>query len=214
MRRSRPLLCCLALLAGTFLWGPHSAAAGGYPRLGLYGGIRGNGYPYILDTDMNPRTDPLDAATCDSVARYDEVILDASPITEYRRDVVSALRSRHPGIVLLAYVNAGYIWLAVQPDSTVHYPTRFRRLIRKLNGFLYDRAGREYPDYNVNYAKKDAQGRYVVAESLAVLFNDAIVKPGIWDGMFLDVFCDRAAWTRSEERRVGQEWRAGWARYR
>src|SRR5262245_25326573 len=152
MRRSVPLLLCLALMDAGSLPGPRAAWAGGYPRLGLYGGIRGNGYPFILDTDYNPKTDPLDAATCDSVARYDQVILDASPITEYRRDVLSALRSRHPGIVLLAYVSAANIWPAAQPDSTVHYPTRFRRLIRKLGGFLYDRAGREYPDYNVNFA--------------------------------------------------------------
>lgn len=197
MKLSVARLVCLALVAGASLPGAHAAGAGGYPRLGLYGGIRGSGYPYIRDVDSNPRTDPLDLATCDSVARYDQVILDVSPITEYRRDVLSALRSRHPGIQLVAYVSAGYIWPAAQPDSTVHFPTRYRRLIRKLDGFLYDRAGREYPAYNVNYAKRDAQGRYVVAESLAVLLNDAVVRPGIWDGVFLDVFCNRVGWTQS-----------------
>jgi len=194
MRRQIPFLSCLALIGGLSAWGVGAAHAGGYPRLGLYGGIQGIGYPYILGGN---RSGPLDLATCDSVARYDQVILDASPISEYRPDVAARLRATHPGISLLAYVNAGNIWFAAQPDSNVHYPTRFRRLIRKLGGFLYDRAGREYPTLNVNYAKKDGAGRYVVAESLAVLFQDAIVRTGIWDGMFLDVYCDRIAWAQA-----------------
>jgi hypothetical protein len=184
----------LLLIAALWLGYASSAAAAGYPRLGLYGGIRGIGYPYI---EGGHRMGPLDEATCDSVARFDQVILDASPISEYRPDVVAALRARNADISVLAYVNAGAIWLAVQPDSTVHYPTRFRRLVRDLDGFLYNRAGNHYSDYNVNFAKRDGFGRYVVAEGLADLFHDAIVSTGIWDGMFFDLLCDGISWTQT-----------------
>lgn len=194
MSRLPAVLSSLALAAVLFpCWGEPAYAAG-YPRLGLYGGLNGMGYPYILGGNRNG---PLDLATCDSVARYDQVILDASPITEYRRDVLTALRARHQGIQLLAYVNAGDIWYANQPDSTVHYPTRFFSLVRRLNGFLYDRKGNYYPMHDINLARRDGAGRYVVAESLAVLFQDAIVRTGIWDGMFLDVFCNRLAWSQT-----------------
>jgi hypothetical protein len=195
----------LAVLLGLLAAPP--AAAGGYPRLGLYGGINGIGYPYILGGN---RYGTLDDATCDSVARFDEVILDASPISEYRPDVAAALRARNPDIVLLAYVNAGGIWPAADADSLVHYPTRLRRLVRDMDGFLYNRLGNHYKDYNINLAKRDGLGRYVLAEAIADLFQDAIVSSGAWDGMFFDVYCDRIGWTQTAPESIDYQ-RAGYA---
>ena len=65
------------------------------------------------------------------------VVLPATPFTEYRQDVLGALRAAHPGIALYAYVQADYTWPANQPDSAVHLPTRHYHLVRNLNGFLY-----------------------------------------------------------------------------
>lgn len=194
-RPVRPALAAALLLAAalTALWSTQAPAAG-YPKLALYGGINGNGYPFILGGN---RTGPLDNAMCDSVSRYDEVILDASPISEYRPDVAAALRQRHPGISLLAYVLAEGIWPAMDADSLVHYPTRFHRFIRDIDGYLYDQSGGEYVQANVNMAKRDAQGRYVVAEGLADLFYDAIVQTGVWDGIFLDGLCEDIRWTEN-----------------
>jgi hypothetical protein len=194
MRQRTPDPRIPALVAGMLLAFAGAAAADGYPRLGLYGGIGGLGEPFILGGN---RYGPLDLAMCDSVARYDEVILDASPISEYRPDVAAALRARNPDIRLLAYVTAGLIWAAQEPDSTVHYPTRFHYMVRNLGGFLYNRAGSQYTGGNVNMAKRDGSGRYVVAEGLADLYYDAIVQSGVWDGIFLDCFCDRIAWTQT-----------------
>jgi hypothetical protein len=173
---------------------PRAASAAGYPRLGLYGQIQGTGYPFILGGN---RDGPIDGAMCDSVARYEEVILDASPISEYRHDLALALRQRNPGISLLAYVNAEGIWPAQDADSLVHYPTRFRRMIDSLGGYLYDQSGTQYVQANVNLAKQDAQGHFVVAEGLADLFQNAIVQSGVWDGIFLDCFCDDIRWTEN-----------------
>ncbi len=205
---ARPtILRSLALIALLSLGPASSAVAAGYPRLGLYGGIMGIGYPFIKGGNRNGA---LDEATCDSVARFDQVILDASPISEYRPDVAAALRARNPDISLLAYINAGAIWPAAEADSTVHYPTRFRRLVRDMDGFLYARTGSHYRDYNVNLAKRDAFGRYALAEGIADLFHDAIVRTGIWDGMMLDVFCDRIGWTQTAAESIDYQ-RAGYA---
>ncbi|MGH7731815.1 MAG: carbohydrate binding domain-containing protein [Candidatus Eiseniibacteriota bacterium] len=209
MSPSRTIFRSLAVVAALSSAPAAPAWGAGYPRLGLYGGIMGIGYPYISGGN---RYGPIDQATCDSVARFDQVIIDASPISEYRPDVAAALRARNSDISLIAYVNAGAIWPAAEPDSTVHYPTRFRRLVRDLNGFLYDRVGNHFSDYNVNLAKRDGLGRYVLAEALADLFHDAIVSSGAWDGMFFDVYCDRIGWTQTPSESIDYQ-RAGYPTY-
>lgn len=187
MNRSRAFLCLAALaVAGLLL--AASAARAQYPRLGLYGSVQGSGYP-LWDS-----TGTLDPVACDEIARYDEVALDVGPITPYRPDALIALRQRHPTISLLAYVTGHDIWDVNAPDSTVHFPTRYNHMIRNMNGFLYDRAGNKFPGADVNIAKRDFAGHFVVAESLATLMNDAILKPGVWDGLFIDVFCNGIAW--------------------
>jgi hypothetical protein len=183
----------IALFALAFVLGPAvPGRAQDYPRLGLYGSIMGTGYPYL---DMS--TGVVNTAVLDQVARYHEVILDASPLTDYRPDVLDAMRSRNPGIHLLAYVLGEQIWAANSADSSVHFPTRYRHLVRDLNGFLYNKGGGEYSYGNVNLAKKDANGRYIVAESVADLFYDAIIRNGKWDGIFLDIYCEQFGWTQT-----------------
>jgi len=172
------------------------AAAQDYPRLALYGRMYGGGYP------MWDSTGTLDQACLDDISRYHELIFDASPITPYRPDAVAAIRQRHPGIVMLAYLTGHYIWPAADPDSFVHYPTRHWRLVRDLDGFLYNKNGQQYglTNYsfaNVNLAKKDATGQFVVAVGLANLFYDAIIRPNIWDGLFIDTWCHDILWTQS-----------------
>ena len=50
-----------------------------------------------------------------------------------------------------------------------HIPTLIRRTVRDLNGFLYDKVtGAEYNTIAINIAKRDASGRFVVAEALDV----------------------------------------------
>ena len=152
----------------------------------------GDGYPlWDLSGNVNP-------AVLDQIARYHEVVLDASPITPYRPDVALAIRARRPDIRLLAYVSGQNIWFSNQPDSLVHFPTRYWRTVRDLDGFLYNTSGGLYGSAtnqagDVNLAKY-VNGHYVVAEAIADLFYDAIVKTGIWDGVFVDCFCDNMLW--------------------
>jgi hypothetical protein len=167
------------------------ARAQDYPRLGIYGNMNGNGYPIW---DLNGT---VDNAVLDKLGSYHEVVMSTSPITPYRPDVTAALRQRRPSIKLLAYVLGHNTWAAQAPDSTVHYPTRYHRLVRDLGGFLYTKNGALFPQSNVNLAKKNAQGRFIVAESVADLFNDVIVRSSQWDGIFMDVFCNSILWSQT-----------------
>ena len=169
-----------------------SALAQDYPRLGLYGSMFGDGYP-LWDS-----TGAVNPAVLDQIARYHEVVLDASPITPYRPDVALALRARRPDIRLLAYLPGQNIWYSADPDSTVHLWTRYWRTVRDLDGFLYNTHGGLYGSVSnqagdINLAKY-VSGHYVVAEALADLFYDGVVKTGIWDGVFVDNYCDNILW--------------------
>jgi hypothetical protein len=203
-RAARPalglfLLACAAA-AGSLAF-PGAAHAQDYPRLGLYGAIGGDGYPYFSGDLMSGA---LQDTTLDAVARYHEVILDASPLSEYRKDVLTALRARRPDIRLLAYVTGETIWNPSSTDSLVHYPTLYYRMVRDLGGWLYNSWGGQYSSIRVNLAKRDLLGHFVVAEAIADLFYDAVLMnttlsptPPSWDGIFIDIYCKSILWTET-----------------
>lgn len=188
--RRAPRQLALALVVAMFALAG-AAHAQPFPRLGLYGSIMGDGTPFLTSTGA------LNTTTLDQVARYHEVILDASPITDYHPEIITALRQRRPDIHVLAYVLGHSIWYANNPDSTVHYPTRYYDLVRNLNGFLYNKQGQYFSVGNVNLAKRDGTGRLVVAEGLADLFKSAILDTHLWDGIFLDVYCEDLNWAQT-----------------
>jgi Carbohydrate binding domain/Hypothetical glycosyl hydrolase family 15 len=201
MRHCSSFVIPCAAFAALCVLAASPVEAARYPRLGLYGSMYGDGFPLW---DANG---VLQAAALDQIARYDEVVLDASPITPYRPDAAEALRARNPDIRLLAYVTGHTIWRAANPDSDVHFPTRYRRLIDNNQGWLYNTGGQYFSIGNVNLAKR-VGGRYVVAEGLADLFYDAIVTTGIWDGIFFDTYCNSILWADSPAERIDYQ-RAG-----
>lgn len=192
---SRALRFALAAVLALSTAPPTVAMAQDFPRLGLYWSVR---------RDATPLTSGgvLDPVVATAIARYHQVIVDVDPFTPYRPDLLLDLRQLNPDLMLMAYVTAHYIWPSLDPDSTNHYPTRFWRTVRDLDGFLYNKAGQQFgltnsALSNVNMARRDAGGRYVVAESLAVLFHDVGVRSGSWDGIFLDTFCDGILWAQA-----------------
>ncbi len=202
---ARALCLALAVAAAT------PVAAQDFPRLGLYWSVKRDGSPLVTG-GVNGTLDPIVAA---SVARYDEIVVDVDPFSPYRPDILAELRTLHPGIRLLGYVTGAYIWPSADPDSLRHFPTRYWRTVRDLDGFLYNRSGAQYgltndALANVNLAKRDGTGRYVVAEALANLFHDAVVSTGTWDGMFLDAFCDGILWSQTPAESIDIA-RAGYA---
>jgi hypothetical protein len=175
-----------------------------YPRLALPGEINGMGRPY-LDAAGN-----LNLPLIDAVSRYDVVNLDVSPITPYHPEIIAALRARNPRITMLGYLLGNDIWPAEDADSLVHFPTRYNHLVRNLDGYLYNLQGGPYQTIRVNIAKRDSNGRFIVAEAVADLFYDAVVSTGLWDGLFVDVFCDDIGWSQTPAESIDVQ-RAGYA---
>jgi hypothetical protein len=163
-----------------------------YPRLGLYETVYPTGYP-LLDS-----TGTADPAVLAQMARFHTIMIDASPITDHRPELMAAIRAINPTITALAYMPAEDFWWTWEAtDSTVDFNTRCNHLLRDLDGWLYDRAGGLYYQFGVNIAKRDPTGRFVVAEGLVDLWVDAVVRTGLWDGLFLDVYCDGIGWSQT-----------------
>ncbi len=192
----RPLVL-LSALAALMLGSLASAtpAPNGYPRLALYGSIRGNGYPFY----NGPGDSALVDSVLDQVSRYEEITLDINPIYPYRPDIIAQIKQRNPRAKVLGYVVGQDIWAAYDRDSLRHYPTRYRRLMDNNNAWLYSKlTGQKYYAGNVNLAKRDASGRLVIADSLSLLWKEYVVDPGIWDGIFFDILCDEMGWPQGE----------------
>jgi hypothetical protein len=178
-------------LAGALVLLPLAVSARPQPRLGLYGTVHGDGWPFV-------RADgSLDSTAIAQAARFDELVLDAFPIVPYRPGLVAALRSAHPDLRLHAYVLADRIWPVADTDSLVHLPTLIRRTVRDLDGFLHDRlTGGEYAYANINLARR-VNGRFIVAEALAGILRDRVIASGLFDGLFVDLYCHTVGWTEN-----------------
>jgi len=181
------------------------APAQPYPRPSLYGQVSGNGAPFV-------RADgSLDTLEIGRVARFPVVALDVFAITPYRPEVLAALRARNPSIRLIAYALATDIINVNDADSLNHIPTIIRHTVRDLNGFLYDRVtGGEFEGTNINLAKRDLTGRYVVAQAMADIFRDRILATGQWDGLFTDLFPHTVSWMQNGTGRVIDLAKAGY----
>lgn len=181
------------------------ARAQDFPRLGMYGICTELGYP-LLDSLGNH-----DPVVLDALARYHQVLLPVTPITPFRPDLAAALRARRPDIQLIAYVPGQNIWNARNPDSTRHFPTRYRRLMDSLSAHLYNKSGAYHSQGPVNFARRQG-GRYVMAEAAADLFHEVTVLSGSWDGVFIDVLCTSIGFTETPAESVDFV-RAGYPSY-
>jgi hypothetical protein len=201
--RTASVLAALTALIAAAVATP--AAARVYPPLGLYGSIKGDGYPYVKPGGA------LDTLEIGRASRFGEVVLDVNPISPYRPDIAAAFRARNPNIKLLAYIQAQYIWNVADADSLNQIPTVIRRTVRDLNGFLYDRTGLEYAMLNINFAKKGSNGQFLVAEAMAAVVRDRIIATGTWNGLFTDIYCHGAGWTQGATGKLIDYQRAGYA---
>ena len=208
MRLPRVLVSLFAASLAALAVGLAAAPAGAqpFPRLGLYGSVLGGGFPYV-HPDFT-----LDTLEIAHAARFNEVVLDVYPISPYRPDIVEAMKARNPSLKVLAYLLAEDIWLAGDADSTRHIPTIIRHTVRDLDGFLYDKStGGEYNTIAINIAKKDASGRFVVADAMADICRDHVIATRLWDGIFTDIFCHTVSWTQNGTSRLIDFQRAGYA---
>jgi hypothetical protein len=186
------LAACLALSALPG-WSREVEAATDppYPRVALYSHVYGDGYP-MLRSDGTLSDSALDAH-----ARYPQVVFEASPATEHRPDIISSLLARNPQLSLLAYIPGHFAYSNPAVDTLIDFPYRYWQTVRDRDGFLYNRQGQLFWLCNVNLAKRNAQGRYVVAEALADLIHGDVISTGLWNGLFFDVYCEDPTWMQT-----------------
>ncbi len=187
----RRLPAAMLVLAGLLVCLEATAAEPPFPRLGLYARLYGDGFPLL-----HPDGSVNDTAMA-QYANYHEVIFEASPATDHRRDIIPALRAKNPNLSVLAYVAGHFTWFNPAVDTLTDFPYHYWQTVRDLNGFLYNKQGQLFPACDVNQAKRNAQGRYVVAEAIADLIYRDIVSTGLWDGVFLDIFCESVLWVET-----------------
>lgn len=188
-------LAFLVLVAGAFALVANPAWSHDFPRIALYGDAFYDGWP-LLDANGD-----IDEASLDMQARHQLIIIDPWPINPFRPEIAAGLRARRPDLTLLGYVNGHYTWNPTYPDSLNSFPMRYKRLVRDLDGYLYNQYGETFGSrvevyVNVNLAKRDAGGRFIVAEALADLFHEAVYATGVWDGLFIDTFCENIGWAQ------------------
>lgn len=154
---------------------------GDYPRLGFYGAMRGDGNPFLRSDGS------LDSAVCREQARFDVVVLDAAA-PKLRPDIVRALRHFNPKITLLGYVMGSVYWRNDHPaigDTSTDYPWRYYQAVRESGGLVWDTNGDVIP-YAVNVSK------LTTMVSVADVILADVVRPGLWDGLMIDITCSGA----------------------
>ena len=184
-----------------------------YPQLAMYSCIHGNGQPYLTSAGV------LDTAVIASQARWDYVTLDVSS-QSLVRPVVTALRARNPRIRIFGFLLGHFYWVNPVPDTLPggNFPWHYWQAVRNTKGVLYDTLGKVSTWYqaNVNLASRRTM------EALADTVIAEAVKPGLFDGLFIDVNCiSIAAGSPIDYRRAGfsslaafdSSWRENHARF-
>jgi hypothetical protein len=188
--RALALILAAALVAGcSSLPRPPLAAAPGtvapgygiYPRVGMYSAMRGNGAPFLRPDGS------LDSAVCREQARWDVAVLDAAA-PKQRPEIVRALRAYNPRITLLGYVMGAVYWTNPHPalgDTSSDYPWHYWAAVRNTDGVLWNTRGEPWIFCNVNVARGETMN------ALAGVILEDVVRPGLWDGLLVDVTCPR-----------------------
>lgn len=184
---------------------------------------------------------PLNTDVLDKYARFPQVILSPTPLSDGRLDIIPALRARNPAIKIFAYTVGHQMWC---PGGTSNsYPAGYyyrdyylgvnngdptcmtdeSDLLSTSNRFLWRQDG-TLSGYDVNLAYREQQPdlsyRYSVAEAIAeATYEHAKASRG-FDGIFIDVFCPNYLWAENQSNpwnyvKAGyanqSEFAAGWA---
>lgn len=179
----------------------------GYPKLGLYANASGNGAPF-LNGDGSFNTVVLD-----QFAKYQQVIVPASPLGDVHPEIITALRQRNTKLELSAYVMAATAWCNPSME-TIAYPRHFWELVESYdddkepysdcdgsgNGFLWlqngQRADAQINNVNLAHRVPDGAGgyRFDIVEAIAELWRQDVYQTKKWDGMYIDTDCYDITW--------------------
>lgn len=187
------LLTAVLVVAGLLASDALAGNTNKYPRTFSYGGMRSNGWPLIKYVNPNnvpypPVDSALDYSAIKAIARYQMISLDMAPIIPWRPDIIPAIKSYNPRIIILAYVLANHYSTGPTADSTVDFLNQINSAIRSNSGILYDTNGNQWLDnYTVNWAKRAVvdtmvsiwKSRILTNENISGLMIDCIAPAGI-----------------------------------
>jgi hypothetical protein len=206
MRRPAPhrWSCTLALLATLIL-----AAAGAVPT------ARAAGAP-TLPADLQPVGDvsavqdfphvaaylflssdghQLDSdAMVAKLARFNLAVIPASPTTEKYAGRLQQLRAANPSIIVLAYFPGDFMWDGAQyPEGNIYGDCW--RMFQRHDWWVYSTKGTPFQYFGSTFDLTNPEAQ----DSLAWFIAGRVLAPGMWDGLFLDDFCESNYWKNGTE---------------
>lgn len=186
MRFPRRFTCCALLLCLAIPPSPSGAvqprqvtefSAIDFPHPAVYLYLSGDGHQ--LNSD----------ASVANIARFSLAVIHASPATEDYSARLRQIRALNPNIILLAYFPGDFMW----PLSTAKPGSIFGDAWKAYDAndwWLYDVDGSPFEFFGntVDLVHPAA------TDWMASFIYDRVLSTGLWDGVFLDDFCESNYW--------------------
>jgi hypothetical protein len=134
----------------------------------------------------------IDTAAVKERARWPRLVLDIAPFGNLRgtgwRQVPPLIRQFNRRAQVLGYIQTNSVWFAPGSAPTEGFWRDFYYCLMHFNAWLYAPDGTLHDTWNVNW------GNRAFADSMATLLlrQNAL---GIWDGFFLDSWCQGIKWS-------------------
>ncbi|MBI5837140.1 MAG: hypothetical protein HZB25_07835 [Candidatus Eisenbacteria bacterium] len=148
-----------------------------FPHVAAYMRLSSDGHQ--LDSD----------AMVEKLARFNVAVIPASPATEYLGARLQQLRALNPRIILLAYFPSDFMWDGtLYPVGNIYGDTW--RMLQSRDWWVHNTTGAPFTYFGntTDITNPEAQ------DSLARLVADRVLASGLWDGLFLDDFCESNWW--------------------
>ncbi|MBI5837141.1 MAG: carbohydrate binding domain-containing protein [Candidatus Eisenbacteria bacterium] len=164
------------------------------------------GPPILVDTSTTPdfphvaayMTLSSDGHQLDSdamvakLARFNLAVIPSSPATERLAGRLRQLRTLNPKIVLLAYFPADFMWDgSLYPVGNIYGDCW--RMFQSHDWWLHNTSGTPFSFFGHTFDLTNP----VVQDSLAAFFQQRVMSSGLWDGLFLDDFCESIWWKQA-----------------
>jgi hypothetical protein len=170
---SRPAFASTAAAAQL----PVSYSVPGFPHPAVYMTLSSDGFQLNSDSMVA------------KIARFDVAVIPASPATETYANRLQQIRSLNPNIVLLAYFPADFMWDGSQLPAGSVYGDCWR-MFQNNDWWLYATDGTPFTYFGGTFdlTRPDVQA------GLAGFLWQRVLSTGLWDGIFLDDFCESEYW--------------------
>ena len=150
----------------------------------------------------------IDTAAVKERARWPRLVLDIAPFGNLSgpawRQVPGLIRRFNPRAEVLGYIQTNSVWFAPGRAPAAGFWRDFYNCVLHYNAWLYAPDGSIRGDWNINWGNK------AFADSMATLLQQQNAL-GIWNGLFLDSWCQNIEWTTEGGNKPIDYARAGFA---